>query len=110
MKLTLLERNILAQLLPTEGHYSDMNEVRKLKSYLTYTSEEMKQFQMEVLPDGRLNWKDTEDSILYLADIPCTEWVTNTIQTILTNLEQRGQLKEYQMTLYEKFVKYYNNP
>jgi len=107
--LNATERNVLAQMLPTEGHYADMDEVRRLRSYLTYTVEEMKQFGMEPTADGRLHWDDTQDSVTYVKDIPCSEWVTHTIQALLIKADFEGKLKEWEITLFEKFVRSYQN-
>ena len=107
MKLTLRERTVLKSILPIDGHYADLVEYRKLKELLDFTAEEVEEFEIQFFQEG-IKWNAIK-SATYLRDIACTEWVTNKIQSILGKLEDDGSLLESQLTIYEKFIKYYNN-
>lgn len=108
MKLTLRERQVLKMILPTEGHFSDLVEYRKLKELLDFTVEEVKEFDIQFFQNGQITWNHAK-AATYLKDIACTEWVTTEIQSILRNREREGKLLEQELTLYEKFIVYYNN-
>jgi len=109
MKLTLQERILVDELLPNEGKYANLVEVRKIRELLPFTSEEMKEFGIKGLPDGRMQWKVDHNSATYLVDIAMTEWITVTIQTKLREMELDGKLPFHFLTLYEKFIVMYQD-
>jgi hypothetical protein len=112
MNLNLYERLAVLEYIPRNGHYADMVEVRKINELLSFTPEEIKEFDIRVgiTQDGRptFNW-DEQKSASYLKDIPFTEWITTTVQTALRNIEAKGELPIQHLTLYEKFIKLYEN-
>lgn len=112
MNLNLYERLAVMEYVPQKGCYADMAEVRVIKELLAFTGEEIKEFDIKdaILPDGRptVDW-DTLKAQTYFKDIPFTQWITAKVQTELRNREANGELPLNHLTLYEKFVKLYEN-
>ena len=68
----------------------------------------MDEFSIKFFQNGVIQF-DVVKAATYLKDIACTEWITTEIQRILMEKERTGKLFDEELTLYEKFVEYYNN-
>ena len=102
MQLNIFERIILIDTLPKEGHYADLKAIRLAREVLTLNEEEVKAtgyFEQE----GKAFF-EPQPALALIKDIPISEWVTNTIQSILVKKEKDGKLEDRSLTLYDKFV------
>jgi hypothetical protein len=106
MKLTVHERLILSQLLPTEGHFADLVAIRTMRELLNFTNDENVDLEVRVDAQGHLTLNESK-ALLHIRDIPCSEWMTAKIQEILITKSRAGNLQSRELTLYEKFVKLY---
>jgi len=101
MKLNILERFKLLQILPQEGNFMTLTIVRKLQETLSLTEAEYKEF--EVKEDGvttTWNEKGREER-----EIEIGEKATDIIVEALKKLNDENKLTGHHMSLYEKFVK-----
>jgi len=102
MELQIQERLLLLGLLPREGDYVGLRELRRAKENLSLTPDEWKEFDARY-EDGKLFWNQ-EKAGGYLADIPLTEYVTGLIQEELRTKNKQKKLQENELSLYVKFV------
>lgn len=105
MKLLIPERLSLMELIPRKDDYPMLCEYRKIRELLPFTDEEIKEYAIKI-DDKGVTW-DYGKAVIYLKDIPCTEAITNKIKTILLDLEHSHELKDAQLTLFEKFVTFF---
>ena len=106
MKLGIQERLGLLELLPKEGGYAALKEIRKAREIFALTPKEIKEvdYTETPLPVGNgitINW-DTKKEVV--KDLPISEYITGSIKDTLTRMEKNGSMKEQFFTLYEKFV------
>ena len=97
MKLNVLERIMLMQILPTEGNYITFKMLISLKSALTFSEKEYKDAGMAE-KDGQITWK--KDS---LKEIPIGEKMTEIIKTALKKVDDEGKINNQLFSLFEKF-------
>lgn len=102
MKLTVAERFILRELLPTEESYAGMTEIFKLKTHLALSGAELKKIEL-VQDEKGIRW-NADKAQDVLKDIPMGEWVTNIIRDILREKNEKHKIKEQEMSLYDKFI------
>lgn len=107
MKLTIGERIAALDLIPAEGDYPALVEYRKIKELIPFSGEEIEEYEIK-FDGGGVRWNFVK-AVVYLKDIPFTEWMTRKMQDILREKNVRGALKEIELTLYEKFVVFYQN-
>lgn len=105
MKLFLVERMLILELIPTEGDYATLKEVRKTREMLSLTPEENKKFNIE-RKDGIMTWDSPGTT--YEKDIPLSEWATTTIQEELRRRNTEKKLDDRIFPLYEKFIVAYD--
>jgi len=133
MKLSVLERIMLLQVLPAEGSYSNLKLLREAKESLSFNEEENKALNVKQ-EDGQIRW----DSFMVInkatgepvegdpemvavmveknpelfdhiptvedKDFEFGEVVTKLINTALKDLDTNEKLTEQQFSIYEKFV------
>jgi hypothetical protein len=101
MNLSLGERVLLLDLLPKEGEYAGLKELRKAKEWLSITPDERAEFEV-TQTQNIIRWNDKGNA--YLSDIPLSEYVTTLIQELLRKRNKDKQLREIDISLYEKFI------
>ncbi len=105
MKFFLVERMLLLELLPTEGDYAALKELRKTREMLGLTADEEKKFNVKH-EDGMMTWNPEGNSVE--RDIPLSEWATTTFQEELRKRNTEKKLDNRTFSLYEKFVVAYD--
>lgn len=90
------------------GTYAALKEIRVARETISFSADEIKEYEIKELPNGDITF-NLQKATTYLADIPMTEWLSNTIQNALIKIEAQGELKFQHLTLYEKFVVNRNN-
>lgn len=112
IKLSTFDRLVASSLLPNEGKYHELKHLREVKESLSMTEAEHKLFQPHVIndQDGKLNarWDKINEAIPE-KEIDFHEWLFNIIYDELRDQEKNGKLPMERFSLYEKFVKDYNN-
>ena len=105
MKLLIAERLILLEMLPKEGDFASLKEIRRARESLGIPPDE--QQVIEFKQDGnQVMWNQEKGA--YLKDIPLSEWTTTTIQDELRDRNKKKKLQEREFSLYEKFIVAYD--
>jgi hypothetical protein len=101
MKLTVLERLNLLNLLPQKEEISVLKIIRNLKNSLALTEEEYKEFGVKV-ENGITSWnqKGIEEVEIQIGEI-----ATEICATALKKANAEKLLTENFISLYDKFVK-----
>ncbi len=60
MKLTVLERLLLLNLLPEAGNLTTIRIVRELRESLSFTEDEHEVLRFETLPGGNVRWRSPD--------------------------------------------------
>lgn len=98
MKLNVLERVILPNILPTESNYVTYKIVNDLKLQLAFTEEEFVKFEIKT-ENKTINWSKSEDKEIEIG-VKCKE----IIREALTKLDEQGKINNQNSSLYEKFL------
>ena len=98
MKLNVLERILLLQILPKEGTYVTFKILMDLKGKLAFNEKEIKEFGV-VEKEGRITWKKSADK-----DFEFGEKAKEIIVTSLKKLDEEGKIDINNISLYEKFI------
>ena len=99
LKLNVLERIILLGLLPKDENYLTFKLITQLKSDLSFSDKEMKDWGITMLEDGRVTWKKTGDK-----QIEIGETIETMIVEKLKTVEKEKKINDENVSLYEKFV------
>ena len=102
MKLTFQERMALLDLVPQKEDYAGLMEIRRLREACSISGEEAKKYG-EKLEDGsyRIDFNKTQG---VQKEVPMGEWMTEKIRDILRRKEEKRELEDKLMSLFEKFV------
>ena len=100
MKLTVLERILLSNILPVQGNFKTLKMLRILKEDLSFSDEENKglNFQQD---GGMLKWNETNKEY----EIVIGETMNEIIVGALKELDSSNKLTDQHVSLYEKFIK-----
>jgi len=100
MKLSILDRLVLLNVLPKEGQVTTLKIVRKLREDLSFSEEEHKllNFRQE---DERLVWDDEGDID---KEIEIGERATDIIKSALRTLNDQGKLHIDAVDIYDRFM------
>ena len=108
MKLSVIERVMLANILPKEGTFANLRLLRVVKEEISFSEEENKALDFE--QDGdQLKWKFKieEGKLVDLIpekEVAIGEVVTKLISKELNSLNSKAKLTEQHFSLYEKFI------
>ena len=106
MLLEIQERLALMELLPREGDYASIKELRRAREIISFTPEENEVLDFKDKGGGILVW-NIEKGAKMVRDLPVSAWATSAIQQVLINMSNEKTLTEMQLSLYEKFVANY---
>ncbi|HKZ77721.1 MAG TPA: hypothetical protein VJ124_05305 [Pyrinomonadaceae bacterium] len=102
MKLTFQERVALLELVPAQEDYAGLKEIRRLRETCAISGEEAKKYG-EKSPDG--TWRiDFNKTAGVTKEVPIGEWMTEKIRDILRKKDEKHQLEEKLLSLFEKFI------
>ena len=99
-KLDVLERLMLLQVLPKEGNYSNLKQLRVLREALAFTEQESKALAFREKA-GLLRWNPNAvpDKDFFFGEI-----IEGLIKKALKELNRMEKLSQDHFSLYEKFV------
>lgn len=101
MKLSVLDRLVASNLLPTEGSFTNLKLIRVAKETLSFNEKENKLLQFKQTGD-QVVWNQT---VVVEKEVEIGEVVSLIIMEALKKLDSEGKLKEEHISLYEKFIK-----
>lgn len=103
MKLSVLERLVVQNLIPSEANYTNLKLIRVAREALSFTDEELSALNMRKVGEGadqKIVWDNTVEE----KEIHLGETVTGMIVKELKKLDDTGKLVPEQMSVYEKFM------
>ena len=100
VKLNFINRFTLLSLLPKEGDFQTMRDLRVLKENLALSAEEDKAYNPQ-LRDGTLTWNPEADYEKVI-EIPAN--VLMKIRQILTDMDTNGKLTDAHVDIYEALM------
>ena len=100
MGLSVLERIVLLQLLPTEGDIQTLRVSRATREVLEFTPDEVASLSLKQLPES-VEWNPKAEQV---ADLPLDVAMTDLITERLKALSNAGRLRDHHVPLYERFV------
>ena len=98
MKLSIGERLNLLNLLPPEGDLTSIKIVRKLREGLSFSEDELEEYEIKVLDNGRVSWNSAEEK-----DIEIRAKARSMIVAALHKLDDEGKVTEQHISLFDKF-------
>jgi len=98
MDLTVLERLILLNVLPSEGDITTVRIMRELREALSFDEEEYERLQFQE-QDGRMAWVDDGST----KDVTFGAKAHSLIVEQLTSLSDKGKLTEQHLPVCDKF-------
>ena len=101
MELKVFDRIMLLNILPKEGDYRTLKQLRLFREALAFTDEENAALAFEDDGAGMIQWKTESDMPVEIAIAPP---VREAIVTVLKRLDAQKKLREDQMGLYERFM------
>jgi hypothetical protein len=114
MKLNVLERTQILQILPTEGDFTILRVLQDIQRSVGFSDEEHKEFNIRRSAD-KVSWGPEEgkseaenekyaEAIAKEKEIELGVKATEIIKDALLDLDKKKKLTPVQFTLYEKFV------
>lgn len=103
MKLTILDRIALLNLLPTTGGFVTLSLISDMRNALQVTTAEIKKAAIQELPDGRLQM-DNKAALSVKKDIPFDQAARAIIETEFKDRDNKKQLTIDQLPLYRMFM------
>ena len=107
MLLEIQERfNLLELLTVQEDSFANWKERRVIKETLSPNFEEVETIGLKEVESDRgkrLEW-DTKKAAEIAKDLPISQWAHQTIRTKLAELNNKSELPERYMSIFEKFV------
>ena len=105
MKLDVVERLLIASLLPEKGSFTNLKLIRVAKEALSFTDAEHKvlKFRQKDGPDGQ-SMTEWEQGVVNEEEVKIGEVVTEMIKKKLRELSDKEELLPQQESLFEKFV------
>ncbi len=101
MRLGVIERLTLLQILPQQGDFLTLRIIHELRQALSFTEDETVEFGLEVdAANQRVRW---EPKAVKDVEIPIGPKAMSIIVAVLTGLGKDARLIESQLPLYEKF-------
>jgi hypothetical protein len=101
MKLNVMERLIAASLLPAEGSFLNLKLLRVTKESLSFDDSENKKLNFRQEGE-QLLWDDAAN--ILDKDVNIGDIVTAMIVKVLKEMNDKEELKEEHVSLYEKFI------
>jgi hypothetical protein len=104
MLLTAMERIFALDMLRTyTDDYEGLKQLRVDRENLSITPEEGKEINVHTGPDGRQGF-DVVKADGVIKDCPISEYTSSVIRKKLAEMDDKKELPDHLVSLYEKFV------
>ena len=100
VKLNVLERLLLVNLLPAEGTFSNLKLLRVTREEISFTEKENKKLGF-IQEGGNIQWSDTVEP----KEIEFGEVIAKLVVNALKKLDKEEKLRDEHISLYEAFIK-----
>lgn len=104
MELTVKERIVLLNIMPKEGDFKTLKQLREFREKLAFTDEENKMLNFASGKEGFINWTEPVDGEFYKIEAPISDSVMAVIVEQLQSADKQKKLNDDTFALYEKFV------
>lgn len=104
MELTVKDRIVLLGVLPKEGDFKTLKQLRVFKEKLAFSDEEQKDLSFKQQPDGNITWNEPVKGELQSWDIEISDTAMALIVEALKAADKQKRLNVDTFSLYEKFV------
>jgi hypothetical protein len=101
MKLSILERLVLGNILPQKGNYTTMIAVKEIRDKIAITLEEIKKYEI-VSDEQQTRW--SKEGEHYEIDVEFGKTLSVIIKEALQEKNKTNELTQEMISLYEKFV------
>ncbi len=102
IKLDVMERIVLFNILPKEGNFMTLKTLRQLKEEVGLDPKEIKEIKIKNDTEkGSVTWDTTKDPH---KEIEINREAKKIIVDTLEKLDKDGKLNDQHISLYEKFV------
>ena len=102
MKLNVLERLILLNILPPTGDFKSIKLLRKVREEASFDEEENKALSFSQNENDMLQWDTKVGNIE--KDVLIGEIITELVKTELKRLDEEKKLTEDHISFYDKFM------
>jgi len=103
MKLSITERMLLLHILPPQGDIITLRLVRNLQADISLSEKELKEISYK-RDGGQVTWNDEKAKKVKPKNIEIGEICLGIIREELTKLNDKKQLTQHHIPLYERFV------
>ena len=100
MELTVLERLMIQNLLPTEANFLTLKLMRTFREDLSFSEDELKMLNLRQEGD-QVKWNEGID---LTKDVKVGETMLNMLTEILKKLNDENKLTNEHFSIYEKFM------
>ena len=104
MELTVKERIVLLGIVPKEGDFKTLKQIRKFREDLGFSDDENKTLDFKTIPNVGVNWNEPVDGEFYKKDVKITDSVMELIVDALEQADKGKKLNNDTFDLYERFV------
>ncbi len=101
MKITLLEKIMIGNILPAEGNIKTLIIIKDIKKKTELTQDHIAKYGIDVTKDGRVAWNEEGTKAEF--DIEFTELEKGEIKAVLQKLDKEKKLTVDHLSLVEKF-------
>lgn len=102
MKLGVLDRLLILNILPKEGNIITLRLIRDIIQKVGLSDKELKDLKMKQIDNGRVTWDNSKEII---KDINLGESAIGIISDEFKRLNKDKKLTMEHMNVYDKFVK-----
>ncbi len=101
MKITLLEKIMIGNILPAEGNIKTLIIIKDIKKKIELTQEDITNYGVEVMSDGRVKWNEEGTKVEF--EIEFTELEKGEVKSVLQKMDKEKKLTVDHLSLVEKF-------
>jgi len=106
MKVTVKERIVLLSVVPKEGDFKTLKQIRKLREDLSFSDKENKMLKFVYSDNGNINWiePNKDRGKFYTKEVEISDTLMAIIVDALKMSDKQKKLNHDTFELYERFV------
>lgn len=104
MKLTVKERVVLLNIIPKEGDFKTLKQIRNVREALGFSDEESNLLKFVNQGTGIITWTEPKDGEFHKKDVKIPDSVMELIVDALVQADKNKKLNDDTFAIYEKFV------
>lgn len=104
MKLTVAERIIIGNILPSEGNFVTLRVIRDLRNNLSFSDEELAKLSFKGDGNSKIFWDSVAEQEMGPKEVEIGQAALGIIRDALLKLDREGRLTEQMLDVYERFL------